>query len=114
MWYICIISYPIKKKGDVFITFYVSFVFFANLLWNYFMVSWARSMFNSFTQDASIGWYPFHLTKYFHSHPLNCFDLSTNSTSNFGSLLMRSGGALELYSQLSLEASWAISFKSET
>ncbi len=26
---------------------------------------------DSFTQDASIGWYPFHLTKYSHSRPLS-------------------------------------------
>jgi hypothetical protein len=41
------------------------------------MASWACSMLNSFTQDASIGWYPFHLTKYSRSHPLSCLDLST-------------------------------------
>jgi len=45
----------------------VLLLFFAGLMWNSFMASWACSMSNSFTQDASIEWYPFHFTKYSHS-----------------------------------------------
>jgi hypothetical protein len=78
------------------------------------MASWSCSMLNSFTQDAYIGWYPFHLTKYSRFCPLSCLDLSTASTSNFGSLRMRLGGGLELCFQLGLEASQETSFKSET
>ncbi len=47
------------------------FCFFVDLLWNSFIASWACSVFDSFTQDASIGWYPFHLTKYYRSRPLS-------------------------------------------
>jgi hypothetical protein len=48
------------------------------------MVSWACSILDSFTRDASIGWYPFHLTKYSCSRPLSCLDLNTTSTSHSG------------------------------
>jgi hypothetical protein len=34
------------------------------------MAYWACSIFDSFTQDASIGWFPFHLTKYSHSRAI--------------------------------------------
>ncbi len=78
------------------------------------MASWAWSISDSFTQNASIGWYPFHLTKYSRSRPLSCFDLSMASTSNFGSLLTKSGGGLELRFRLGLEASRATGFKRET
>jgi len=53
------------------------------------MGSWACSMSNLFTQDASIGWYPFDLIKYSHSCPLSCLDSSTTSTSNLGSLSIK-------------------------
>jgi hypothetical protein len=41
------------------------------------MASWACSMSDSFTQDASMGWYPFHLTKYSRSRPLTRVHLNT-------------------------------------
>jgi hypothetical protein len=85
--------------------------FFTGLVWNSSMVFWACSISDSFTQDASIGWYPFHLTKYSQFRPLSCLDLSTTSTLNYGSLRTKSSGGLELCSQLGLEASWAIDFK---
>ncbi len=88
--------------------------FFAGLVWNSSMVSWACSMLDSFTQEASIGWYPFHFTRYSRSRPLNYLDLSTASTSNSGSLWTKSGGGLEVCSRLGLEASRAIGFKKET
>ncbi len=75
------------------------------------MASWACFISNSFIQDASIGWYPFHLTKYSHSPPLSCLDLSTTFTSNSSSLWTRLGGGLELCSQLGLEASRETDFK---
>jgi hypothetical protein len=53
------------------------FCLFANLMWNSSMASWACSILDSFTQDASIWWYPLHLTKYSYSRPLSCLDLST-------------------------------------
>jgi hypothetical protein len=90
------------------------FCFFVGLMWNSFMASWACSISDSFIQDAFIGWYPFHLTKYLHFHSLDCLDLSTASTSNSGSLWTKSGGGVELRSQLVLEASWATGFKRET
>jgi hypothetical protein len=90
------------------------FCLFVGLVWNSFMASWACSISDSFTQDASIGWYPFHLTKYSCSHPLSCLDLNTTSTSNSGSLWTKSGGVLELCSRLGLEASQATSLKRET
>jgi hypothetical protein len=68
------------------------FCLFVGLLWNSSMASWACSISDSFTQDASMGWYPFHLTKYSHSHPLSCFDLNTTFISNSSSLWIRSGG----------------------
>jgi hypothetical protein len=89
-------------------------LFFAGLVWNSFMASWACSISDSFTQDASIGWYPFHLTKYFHSHPLSCIDLSMTSILNSGSLWTKFGEGLELCFQLGLEASWATDFKRKT
>jgi len=39
------------------------------------MASWACSMLDSLTQETSIGWYPFHLTRYSRSHPLSCLVL---------------------------------------
>jgi hypothetical protein len=90
------------------------FCFFAGLMWNSSMASWACSILDSFTQNASIGWYPFHLTKYSPSHPFSYLDLSTTSTLNSGSLWTKSGGGLELWSQLGLEALKAIGFKRET
>jgi hypothetical protein len=54
--------------------------------WNSSMASWACSISDSFTQDAYIGWYPFHLTKYSCFRPLSYLDLSMASTSNYGSL----------------------------
>jgi hypothetical protein len=90
------------------------FCFFTNLLWNSSMASWACSISNSFTQDAFIGWYPFHLTKYSRSRPFSCLDLNVASTSNSYSLWMRSNGSLELRSRLGLEASRETNFKSET
>jgi hypothetical protein len=89
-------------------------LFFTNLVWNSSMASWACSISDSFTQDASIRWYPCHLIKYSRSRPLSCLDLSIASTSNFGSLWTKSDGGLELCSQLGLEASWATDFKKET
>ncbi len=89
-------------------------LFFASLVWNSSMASWACSMSDSFTQDASIGWYHFHLTRYSRSRPLNCLDLSTASTSNFGSLWTKSGGGLRLYFRLGLEASRETGFKRNT
>jgi hypothetical protein len=101
MWYICVTFHPTKRK----VIWYHALCFlclFASLLWNSFMASWACSMSNSFTQDASIGWYPFHLTKYSRSHPLSCLHLSTTSILNSGSLWTKSGGGLELCSRLGL------------
>ncbi len=89
-------------------------LFFASLMWHYCMASWACSMSDSFTQDAFIGWYPFHLTKYSRSRPLSCLDLSMASTSNSGSLWTKSGGGLELCSRLGLEASRETDFKRKT
>ncbi len=89
-------------------------LFFFGLVWNSSMASWACSMSDSFTQDVSIGWYPFHFIKYFRSCPFSCLDLSTASTSNFGSLWTKSGGGLELCFRLGLEASRATNFKRET
>jgi hypothetical protein len=88
--------------------------FFADPVWNSSMASWACSMSDSFTQEASIRWYPFHLTRYSRSHPLSCLDLSTASTSNSGSLWTKFGGGLEVCSRLGLEASRATGFKKET
>jgi hypothetical protein len=68
-------------------------------------------MSDSFTQDASIGWYPFHLIKYSRFRPLSFLDLSTASTSNSGSLWTESGGGLKLCSQLGLKASRETDFK---
>ncbi len=102
---------PLKERWCL---HHVLRLFFAGLMWNFSMAPWACSISNSFTQDASIKWYPFHLTKYSHSRPLSCLDLSTTSTSNFGSLWTKSGGGLELCSQLSLEASQVIGFKRKT
>ncbi len=90
------------------------FCLFAGLVWNFSMDFWACSMSNSFTQYASIGWYPFHLTKYSRFRPFSCFDFSTTSTSNSGSLWTKSGGGLELYFRLGLEVSRATDFKRET
>jgi len=90
------------------------FCFFVGLLWNFFMVCWACSIFNSFTQDASIGWYPFHSTKYSRFCPLSCLDLRITSTSNFSSLWITYGGVLQLCFWLGLEASWETNFKSDT
>ncbi len=90
------------------------FFFFAGLLWNSSMAFWACSMLNSFTQDAFIGWYPFHFTRYSRFFPLSCFDLSTASTSNSGSLWTKSGGGLESCSRLGLEASRETDFKRDT
>ncbi len=84
------------------------------LLWNSFMGSWACSMSDSFTQDASIRWYPFDLTKYFHSRPFSCLNLITTSISNLGSLSIRLGGGLELYFWLNFEASHATDLKNKT
>jgi len=78
------------------------------------MAFWACSMLDSFTQDASIEWYPFHLTKYSYSRSLSYFDLNTASISNSSSLSIKLGGGLELYIRLGLEASWVTNFKSET
>ncbi len=89
-------------------------LFFADLVWNSYMASWACSMSDSFTQDASIGWYPFHFTKYSRFRPLNCLDLSMASTSNSDSLWTKLGGGLELCSRLGLEASRATGFKKDT
>jgi len=69
MWH----SAPVKKRWC---PHHVLSLFFAGLVWNSSMVSWACSMLDSFTQDASIGWYPFHLTKYSHSRPFSYLDLS--------------------------------------
>ncbi len=84
---------------------------FAGLVWISSMASWACSISDSFTQDASIGWYPFHLTKYSRARPLSCLDLSMACTSNSGSLWTKSSGDLELCSRLGLEASQATDFK---
>ncbi len=78
------------------------------------MAYWACSIFDSFTQDACTRWYPFHLTKYSHYHPLSCFDLTMVSISNFGLLSMNSGGGPELCSILGLEASWLTDLKNKT
>jgi len=88
--------------------------FFAGLLWNSFMASSTCSMYDSFTQDAIIGWYPFHLIKYSYSYPFNCLDLNIASTSNSSLLSMKLGGGFELYFWLSLEASRAIGLKNKT
>jgi hypothetical protein len=89
-------------------------LFFAGLVWNSSMASWACSMSDSFTQDAFIGWYPFHFTKYSRSYPLSCLDLNTASTSNSGSLWTKFGGGLELHFQLGFEASRETGFKRDT
>ncbi len=89
-------------------------LFFVGLVWNSSMASWACSMSDSFTQDASIGWYPFHFTKYSCSRHLSCLDLSMASTSNSGSLWTKLSGGLELYSWLGLEASRGTGFKRDT
>jgi len=88
-------------------------IFFIGLVWNSSMAFWACSISDSFTQDASIGWYPFHFTKYSRFHPLSCLDLSMASTSNSGSLWTKFGGGLELCSRLSLETSRASREKHE-
>jgi len=113
MWYICVTFRPLKERWCPHHAL-CFLCLFAGLLWNSSMASWACSMSDSFTQDASIGWYPFHLTKYSRSHPLICLDLSTASTSNSSSLWTKSGGGLELCSRSGLEASRATGFKSET
>ncbi len=89
-------------------------LFFASLVWNSSMASWSCSILDSFIQDASIGWYPFHLTKYSCFRRLNCLDLSTASISNFASLWTKFGGGFELCYWLGLEASRATDFKRET
>ncbi len=113
IWYICVTFRPLKERWCPHhaLCFLCIFV---GLLWNSFMASWACSMSNSFTQDASIGWYPFHLTKYSRSRPLTCLDLSTTSTSNSGSLWTKSGRGLELCSWSGFEASRVTGFKRET
>jgi hypothetical protein len=114
-WHGTFVQFPPPLKGNWCLHHALHFLcFFVDIMWDFFMASWACSMSDSFTQDASIGWYPFHLTKYSHYHPLNCLDLNTTSTSNSSSLSMRSGGGLELYSQLGREASWTIDFRSQT
>ncbi len=102
---------PLKKRWC---PHHVLRLFFAGLVWNFSMASWACSMTDSFTQDASIRWYPFHFTKYSRSHPLSCLDLSTASTLNSGSLWTKSSGGLELCSWLGLEASRVTDFKRKT
>ncbi len=87
---------------------------FVSLMSNSSMASWACSMSDSLTQDASIGWYPFHFTRYSRFRPLSCLNLSTASTSNSGSLWTKSGGGLELCSRLGLKASRETGFKRET
>jgi len=113
MWYICVTFHPTKRKVmsssrsmfplplcQSIVEFFYGFLgmFHIGLIHPrclYWMVS-------------------FHLTKYSCSRPLGCLNLNTTSTSNFGSLWTKSGGGLELCSQLGLEASWATDFKSET
>ncbi len=112
MWYILCDSAPLKKRWCP--HHIPRLLFFAGLLWNSSMASWACSISDSFTQEASIGWYPFHLTKYSYSRPLSCLDLSTTSTSNSGLLWTKSGGGLEFCSRLGLKASQATAFKKET
>jgi hypothetical protein len=107
MWFLA----PLKERWC---PHHVLRLFFAGLVWNPSMASWACSISDSFTQDASIGWYPFHFTKYSRSRPLNCLDLNTASTSNYGSLWTKFGGGLELCYRLGLEASWATGFKRKT
>ncbi len=108
MWH----SSPLKERWCPHHT--LRFFFFADLVWNSFMASWACSMLDSFTQEAYIEWYPFHLTRYSRSRPLSCLNLSTASTSNSGSLWTKSGGGLEVCSRLGLEASRATGFKKKT
>ncbi len=88
--------------------------FFTGLLWNSFMASWACSTYDSFTQDASIGWYLFHLTKHSRFCLFNCHDLSITSILNLGSLSMKLGGSFVLYFLLSLEASQVTNLKKKT
>ncbi len=107
MWH----SAPLKERWC---PHHVLHLLFAGLAWNSSMASWACSMSDSFTQEASIGWYPFHFIKYSRSRPLSCLDLNTASTSNFGSLWTKSGEGLELFFRLGLEASWETGFKKET
>jgi hypothetical protein len=96
---------PLKKKSCSHFTLHFLW-FFATLLWNSFMASWACSMSNSFiNQGAPIKWYLFHLINYFRFRPFSCFNLITSFTSNLGSLSIRSGGGLELYSWLGVKAS---------
>ncbi len=71
-------------------------IFFVGLVWNSSMASWACSISDSFTQDAFIGWYLFHLTKYSRFCPLSYLNLSTTSTSNSGSLWTKSSGVATL------------------
>ncbi len=112
MWYIFMWqSAPLKERWC---PHHALCLFFADLVWNSSMASWACSMSDLFTQDASIGWYPFHLTRYSRSRPLSYLDLSTASTSNSGSLWTKSGGGLEWCSRLGLEASQETGFKRET
>ncbi len=107
MWH----SAPLKERWC---PHHVLRLFFASLVWNSSMAYWACFMLDSFTQDASIGWYPFHLTKYSRSCPLSCLDLSTASTSNFDSIWTKSGGGFELYSRLGLTASRETGVKRDT
>ncbi len=111
MWYILWNFPPLKERWC---PHHVLRLFFAGRVWNSSMASWACSMSDSFTQETSIGWYPFHLTRYSRSRPLSCLDLSTTSTSNSGSLWTKSGGGLEWCSRLGLEASRETGFKRET
>ncbi len=87
MWH----SAPLKERWC---PHHVLRLLFAGLVWNFSMASWGCSMSDSFTQDASIAWYRFHLIRYSLSRPLSCLDLSTAYTSNSGSLWTKSGGAL--------------------
>ncbi len=80
---------PTKRKV---MSYHVLHPFFAGPVWNSSMASWACFILDSFTQDASIGWYPFHLIKYSCFRPLSCLDLSMAFISNSGSLCF--GGAL--------------------
>jgi hypothetical protein len=63
---------PTKRKV---MSYHVLRPFFAGLVWNSSMASWACFILDSFTQDASIGWYPFHLIKYSCFRPLSCLNL---------------------------------------
>jgi hypothetical protein len=102
---------PLKEKWC---PHHVLCLFFVSLVWNSSMAFWACSISDSFTQDAFIGWYPFHLTKYSYFCALSYLDLSATSTSNSGSLWTKFGGGFELCSRLGLEASQATDFKRKT